>query len=151
MSFAIVVLLARIGLVLALYVFLFVVVRAMLRDLRRAAILPTRQTGAAAPRATAQLVVLAAGQTHYQVGQRFTLQQQTLLGRDQGCDIPIEDDFVSAQHAKIALVNGAWLAQDLQSTNGTRLNGSRLRGTAPLKTGDLLDLGRLHLRFVLEP
>ncbi|HWE62849.1 MAG TPA: FHA domain-containing protein [Chloroflexota bacterium] len=150
MSFAVVVLIARIALVLALYGFLFLVVRAIYRDLRTTA----RMTASAGPpRAVAgvpQLIVLTVGQTVYHVGQRFPLRNPTMLGRDPACDIPVEDEFVSAQHLKIVLDGGRWVAQDQNSTNGTRLNGARLRGTAPLKPGDILDLGRLRLRFTLD-
>jgi pSer/pThr/pTyr-binding forkhead associated (FHA) protein len=45
---------------------------------------------------------------------------------------------------------GGWQAQDLNSTNGTRLNNTQLSGSAPLRHGDILDLGRLRLRFTLE-
>ena len=150
MSFAVVMLIARIGLVLALYAFLFFVVRALMRDLRqvtRTSALP--QSGSAGT-GQAQLVILAAGKTAYQIGQRFDLHGPTLLGRDAACDIQVEDDFVSAQHLKLAASGGVWLAQDLKSTNGTRINGSRLQGTVPLKPGDLVEFGRLRMRFVVD-
>jgi len=149
-SFSVVVLIARIGLVLALYLFLLLIVRAMARDLRRAARPAAAARSRQQPDVPAQLVVLAQGKTSYQVGQRFALRSQMVLGRDGGCDIPVEDDFVSTQHLKLVLTNGVWLAHDMNSTNGTRINGSRLRGTAPLKAGDLLDLGRLQLRFTVD-
>lgn len=151
MSFAVMVLIARIALVLALYGFLFFVVRALLRDLRQAAHTPVHGGSRSTPLSgQAQLVVLAAGTTTYQVGQRLTVTNPTTLGRDAACDIPVEDDFVSAQHLKLSVSGGVWLAQDLNSTNGTRVNGSRLKGTVTLKPGDLLDLGRLRLRFVVD-
>jgi pSer/pThr/pTyr-binding forkhead associated (FHA) protein len=151
MSFAVMVLIARIALVLALYCFLFFVVPALLRDLRRATYAPVQARGGTTPvRGQAQLVVLAAGTTPYQVGQRLTVANPTTLGRDAGCDIPVEDDFVSVQHLKLSVSGGVWLAQDLNSTNGTRVNGNRLKGTLTLKSGDLLDLGRLRLRFIVD-
>jgi len=119
------------------------------RDLRaaRAApapVAPSRAVG------VPQLLVLAAGQTGYQVGQQFNLRNPTLLGRDPGSDIPVEDDFVSAQHLRLLAGGSGWLAHDLNSTNGTRINGIRLVGTSPLKPGDILDVGRLRLRFMLD-
>ena len=147
MSFSVVVLIARIGLVALLYLFLLWVVRAALRDLRTAG----AANAAAAPRPAApgipQLVVLAPGNTPYQVGQQFRLRGPTLLGRDPGAEIPVEDDWVSGQHLRLLPDGAGWAAQDLTSTNGTRINGTRLRGTVPLKQGDVLDLGRLRLRF----
>ena len=151
MSISVVVLIARIGLVLLLYLFLYMVVRAMRRDLRGAAVAAPNAPSGRAPTETPRLVVLAEGHTPYQVGQQFTLRNPTLLGRDPACDIPIEDEFVSAQHLKLLLGTSGWQAQDLNSRNGTRLNGLALRGTMPLNSGDVLDMGRVRLRFALEP
>lgn len=147
MSIAVVVLIARIGLVVLLYLFLYLVVRAMRRDLHGAA--PSAPAGRAALE-TPRLVVLAEGHTPYQVGQQFALHNPTVLGRDPACDIPIEDEFVSGQHLKLVLGANGWQAQDLNSRNGTRLNGLTVRGTMPLNSGDLLDMGRVRLRFMLE-
>lgn len=149
MSFAVIVLIARIGLVLALYAFLFVVVRAMYRDLQAAG---ASATPASPPRATGvpRLIVLTAGQTGLQAGQQFTLRNPTMLGRDSACDIRIEDDWVSAQHLRLAAVNARWSAHDLNSTNGTQLNGTRIRGSTALKSGDILDIGRLRMRFTQD-
>jgi pSer/pThr/pTyr-binding forkhead associated (FHA) protein len=151
-SFAVVVLIFRIALVVLLYLFLAQVVRMVYRDLRATAGGPSfaGPTPAARVGAVAQLVVLAAGKTAFPVGQEFRLRNPTLVGRDPANDISVDDDFVSGQHLR--LLNGptGWVAQDLNATNGTRLNGTRLTGTAPLKSGDILDIGRLKLRFVLD-
>ncbi len=150
MSFAVVVLIARIALVAILYLFLVQVVRAIFRDLRAAAS-PSAPSplGAGAP-SIPQLVVMASGATSYQVGRQFLLKNPTLLGRDPASDIPVEDDFVSAQHLRLVASGGGWAAQDLNATNGTQINGIRLRGTTLLKPGDILDVGRLRVRFVLD-
>jgi hypothetical protein len=153
-SFAVVVLLFRIALVVLLYLFLAQVVRMVYRDLRATAatVGPSVAGPTTAPRvgAVAQLVVLAAGKTSFQVGQEFRLRNPTLIGRDPATDISLDDDFVSGQHLRLLSGPTGWLAQDLNATNGTRLNGTRLTGTAPLKSGDILDIGRLKLRFVLD-
>lgn len=152
MSFAVVVLLFRLILVALLYLFLSQVVRIMYRDLRAAASSPAIPApgGAVRPGAIGQLVVLSPGKTTFQAGQQFRLRNPTLLGREPASDILVEDDFVSAQHLRIMSGPTGWAAQDLNATNGTRLNGTRLLGTMPLKSGDILDVGRLKLRFVLD-
>jgi predicted component of type VI protein secretion system len=154
-SFAVVVLIFRIALVVLLYLFLAQVVRMVYRDLRATAAGssfsgPAPAAPSARAGAVAQLVVLAAGKTTFQVGQEFRLRNPTLLGRDPANDISVDDDFVSAQHLRLLSGPTGWVAQDLNATNGTRLNGTRLTGTAPLKSGDILDIGRLKLRFVLD-
>jgi len=151
-SFAVVVLLFRIALVVLLYLFLAQVVRMVYRDLRAAAAAPgpSFSPPVHAGRAVVKLVVLAAGKTAFQVGQEFRIRNPTLLGRDPADDISVDDDFVSAQHLRLLSGPSGWLAQDLNATNGTRLNGTRLQGAVPLKSGDILDIGRLKLRFVVD-
>jgi pSer/pThr/pTyr-binding forkhead associated (FHA) protein len=148
-SFAVIVLLARLGLVAILYVFLVWVVRALYRDLRSVGTIPAA-AAAARTIGTPQLMVIAPGNTAYSPGQTFRPKSPMVLGRDPNCDVPVEDDFVSGQHLRLVLTASGWNAQDLNTTNGTRLNGTRITGSAPMKHGDILDLGRLRVRFTLE-
>jgi sigma-B regulation protein RsbU (phosphoserine phosphatase) len=56
------------------------------------------------------------------------------------------DDFASARHARIeARGDGVWV-QDLDSTNGTYVNGSRVAGAERLEPGDVLRVGETDLR-----
>jgi pSer/pThr/pTyr-binding forkhead associated (FHA) protein/S1-C subfamily serine protease len=67
------------------------------------------------------------------------------LGRDPTLDIPFDpdDDVVSAVHARVwREADGAWWLEDLGSTNGTWLNGRRIAGAEPLRTGDRFTLGQ---------
>jgi hypothetical protein len=58
----------------------------------------------------------------------------------------VGDDFASARHARIELRgDGVWV-QDLESTNGTYVNGSRVAGAQRLDTGDVLRVGETDLR-----
>jgi CheY-like chemotaxis protein len=68
-----------------------------------------------------------------------------VVGRQPGCDYRINNPLVSRQHCALSLRNGRVWVEDLQSRNGTRLNGEALQGARPLSDGDLLDLG--HLPF----
>ncbi len=169
MSSAVVLFGARVLLLVLLYLFLFVVVRALRRDLRAA----TRRTaapggatnapstGAGTPVGGAQttgaptkrapppeLEVVDAGQSALAPGQRFPLRDTLSIGRSADNDIALEDDWISARHLRLRRQNGAWIAEDLGSTNGTRVNGRPLTGTAPLRPGDVLDLGRVKLKVV---
>jgi hypothetical protein len=56
------------------------------------------------------------------------------------------DDFASARHARIeARGDGVWV-QDLDSTNGTYVNGSRVAGAQRVDAGDILRVGETDLR-----
>jgi len=108
-----------------------------------------QRTGAPTRRAPGPgLEVVEAGQTALAPGQRFPLGDALSIGRSAGNDITLEDDWISAQHLRLRRQNGAWMAEDLGSTNGTRVNGRPLKGAARVKSGDVLDLGRVKLRVV---
>jgi pSer/pThr/pTyr-binding forkhead associated (FHA) protein len=74
-------------------------------------------------------------------GDRFT------IGRDASCDLAIADMSVSRQHAQLERTPDGWLLSDLESTNGTRVNGWRVRGLVPVKVGDLVSFGNLEVIF----
>jgi pSer/pThr/pTyr-binding forkhead associated (FHA) protein/S1-C subfamily serine protease len=67
------------------------------------------------------------------------------LGRDPSLDLPTDptDDIVSAVHARVwCEADGSWWLEDLGSTNGTWLRGSRIGGPERLHTGDRFTLGQ---------
>ncbi|MEA2459262.1 MAG: hypothetical protein QOC95_2234 [Thermoleophilaceae bacterium] len=77
------------------------------------------------------------------------LAEAVTVGRSQDCDVVVGEETVSRFHAELR--HGAdddWTVRDLDSTNGTWLNGSRVR-EARVCRGDVLRLGglRLDLRF----
>lgn len=69
-----------------------------------------------------------------------------LLGRGQLCDVVLEDPTVSSEHALIRWENGCWEIQDKQSTNGVKLNGTKVK-RAVFENGDVLSIGSLKLVF----
>lgn len=80
---------------------------------------------------------------------------QVSLGRQADSDIVLNDPVVSAKHALLLTLVGPhggkdYLLQDLNSTNGTRLNGKDINKKAPLKNGDIIQIGRSALRFVAD-
>jgi FHA domain/Domain of unknown function (DUF1707) len=74
-------------------------------------------------------------------GDRFT------IGRDASCDLAISDMTVSRQHAQLERTPDGWFLSDLESTNGTRVNGWRVRGQVPVRVGDLVSFGNLEVIF----
>jgi hypothetical protein len=81
-------------------------------------------------------------------GDEFPLNSAPLtVGRGGQNDLVLTgDDFASARHARIELRgDGVWV-QDLDSTNGTFVNGSRVAGAQRLDQGDVLRVGETDLR-----
>jgi pSer/pThr/pTyr-binding forkhead associated (FHA) protein len=69
------------------------------------------------------------------------------LGRDVACPIALNDPDVSRTHAVLALSEDGLRIADLQSTNGTMVNGVRIAGEVLLKTGDTILVGATVLQY----
>jgi serine phosphatase RsbU (regulator of sigma subunit) len=81
-------------------------------------------------------------------GQRFPLDQGgTLIGRQPDAAIYLESLAVSRQHARILCNNGAWFVEDMGSSNGTYLNGTRVTGLTHLTEADALQIGPYVLQL----
>jgi pSer/pThr/pTyr-binding forkhead associated (FHA) protein len=52
--------------------------------------------------------------------------RQLTIGRAGDSDLIVDDEYASTHHAKLVLINGDWLIQDLDSTNGTFLDGKKV-------------------------
>lgn len=129
----------RLGFLLLLYLFLFRVVRTLLRDLRAAAREPTTTMG--------RLVVLASPGAEPPAGHVFALDAITTLGRDVNNAIVVEDPFASAEHAVLTFRGSAWYVEDLGSTNGSFVNGQPVSGVATIAFGDELQVGQVRFRL----
>lgn len=70
-------------------------------------------------------------------------QEELVIGRDPSCDVVLGGPFVSRRHALLSFRDGGWMIRDLDSKNGTALNGTRV-GRSTLHPGDLLAVG-IHL------
>ncbi|WP_249011300.1 DUF3662 and FHA domain-containing protein [Conexibacter sp. DBS9H8] len=72
------------------------------------------------------------------------------IGRSRQCEIVIDDPNVSRRHAEVRPRGGAWVLTDLESTNGSLLNGRRIRQPESLSAGDEIEIGTSLIRFELE-
>ena len=67
---------------------------------------------------------------------------ENLLGREKGVRVWIDDPSASRRHARIRVEGGRATVEDLDSKNGTVLNGKPIHGIRPLSDGDQLQVGR---------
>lgn len=68
--------------------------------------------------------------------------REITIGRAVSSDIVITDEYASTQHAKLVLLNDDWLIQDLNSTNGTFLAGTRVGTPAVVKLNTPVKVGK---------
>ncbi len=75
-------------------------------------------------------------------------EEETLIGRNPTTDITLLDDGISREHALILWEPEAseYCVEDLQSTNGTKVNGKRVR-SATLESGDEIQIGHTKFTF----
>ena len=78
----------------------------------------------------------------------FVVRARTTVGRGKQNDVVLSDPRVSREHARIETEGRTPMIFDLDSTNGTFIDGERIRGRSHLRTGDVLTFGNTQL--VLE-
>jgi hypothetical protein len=149
-------LLLRLGFLVLLWAFVFAIVYALRSDLfgqraRRmpaqpAAAFPVATTPASAPApvteptahrapplpnaGTAKRLVITSGPRE---GIEIDLpSEQLTIGRSSESGLVIRDDYTSTHHARLMLWNDQWVVQDLDSTNGTFLDGVRVTLPTPI-------------------
>ncbi|MDA1014644.1 MAG: FHA domain-containing protein [Planctomycetota bacterium] len=73
-----------------------------------------------------------------------------VIGRDMGCDIPVNDRGVSGRHCELELSRGQWAVSDLGSTNGIMINNVPVKSGA-LRVGDRLTIGKRFIYRLKDP
>jgi hypothetical protein len=80
-------------------------------------------------------------------GRLFDLGDELTIGRAAGCQITLDDTFVSQLHARVFAREGNYLVEDLGSTNGTYLNRQKVTGPMVIRPGDELQIGNTILEL----
>ncbi len=144
----------KIAFLVLLYLFIWRIVRTASRDLRLPQesfiLAPSREGGIATARPpvhAGRLVVVKSPEL--EEGTDFELDSSQLtVGRGRQNDVALSnDEYASARHARFEpRQDGVWV-QDLGSTNGTFLNGTRLERPRRLTHGDIVRVGETDLRY----
>jgi FHA domain-containing protein len=152
-----VLLVLKIAFIVLLYLFVLRVIRSQARGERQA---PSQDSMILTPAAAAKaglgrgrstprsVRLVVQRSPSFEAGDEFQLNSAPLtVGRAGQNDLVLDgDEFASARHARIeSRGDGVWV-QDLESTNGTFVNGSRVVGAQRLNAGDVLRVGETDLR-----
>lgn len=79
-------------------------------------------------------------------GTRVNVVGPIIVGRAPGADILIPDDVVSGRHARFTLMGGDLMVEDLNSTNGTRINGKPVTQVQRCNEGDVIHIGNADIK-----
>jgi hypothetical protein len=149
----------KFGFLAVLYLFLLWVARSAQRDLSRSEVIDSdqadaresplgRKRGKAAPERPGtqpRLEVVAA--MGYDPGTLLDVSGGVTLGRADGAEIKVEDQFASSNHARIYERGEYMYVEDMGSTNGTYLNGRQLTSSERLKPSDVIRIGDTEYRY----
>lgn len=127
------VLLSRLAVASLFILFLWMLLRALVRD-----------AFVSAP--SVQLILTPADGGH-PISLRRT--RPMTVGRDDDCDAVIPDASVSGRHARLEFDGVTWVLTDLGSTNGTWLNGARVAEPARIEPADVVQFGRFNVRVTV--
>ena len=144
----------KLGFLVLLYLFIWRIVRSVARDLRlpqESFVLAPQQAAAAGLGRTHTGVLIVLSSPALAPGTERELDSTPVtLGRASENDLVLDDDeFASVKHARIEpRRDGVWL-QDLESTNGTFVNGTKVTRPQKLSPGDVIRVGETDLRYEL--
>jgi pSer/pThr/pTyr-binding forkhead associated (FHA) protein len=94
------------------------------------------------------LMVLSAGKA---AGKALPISgTQFIIGRDPQCNLRPASAMISKRHCAVLVKSGQAFLRDFESTNGTFVNDEQIKGEVPLKDGDILRLGPLSFKLVIE-
>lgn len=149
-----VLLLGQVAVVLLIYLFVWRVMRTASRGLGSAGASISGQDSTIIPAAEADAArraaglgeprIVVTGSDQLREGVPYVVGRGLTFGRAADNDIVLDDQFVSSHHARLVPPD---TLVDLESTNGTLVNGRALRGRAQLAPGDDFRLGSTTFRY----
>ncbi|CCI83989.1 FHA domain-containing protein FhaB/FipA [Corynebacterium otitidis] len=147
----------RIGLLVLLWLFVFLAVRAMRRDSTKA----VGSSGRSRSGRPSRKQPRAAAQRRGEPATRITIVEgplagshmdistidELVLGRSEDCDFVLGDDYASSRHARVFRRGNHWFVEDLDSRNGTHLSGARIDQPERVDVGQDIRVGRTTVRL----
>ncbi len=138
--FTVLLMVLRYAFLLMLFVFIFKLVKWMIKDLQADRLQEDPAGG--------RLMVIQSSLPEPEPGVSFDVGKEIIIGRGLGSGILIIDTFTSTRHARIFLKGGQYWLEDLKSTNGTYLNEVQVSRPVLLADGDRLQVGGVTFQFV---
>lgn len=140
---------ARFGLLALLWVFIFLVMWTQRKDVVSAGGTVRRKASASAPapREKARTLAVVEGPLQGSHMEIASLEDLT-VGRAGDNDFQLGDDFASSRHARLFRRGSDWFVEDLDSRNGTFVNGVRIDQPERVTVGTDMKMGRTIVRLM---
>lgn len=124
------------------YIIIFLALKIMYKDIKNVGKQKNR-------RRTMGLEILSLGNnTTLKKGGIIPLSQEIKIGRKIDNTVVLEDEYVSSHHARIYLIDGEYILEDLKSTNGTFLNDEKIVRESSIIPGDIIKIGSIVLKVI---
>ncbi|MBP2025937.1 FHA domain-containing protein [Peptoniphilus stercorisuis] len=128
--------------ILIIYLFIFSIIRLMYLDIKS-----INKKGSSLDTAYLK-VVNRLDSLNFKMQEYYILKGTISIGRSSKSDIVIKDKFVSKNQLNIIEEKGSFFLEDLDSANGTYLNGERVEDIIELRNGDKIGVGLIQFIFV---
>ncbi len=138
----------KFGLLAILYLFILRVFHFILTDLRRVSAKGANRTPGKQVPSGAELVVTESNDPAVRPGEVIKLSAATRVGRGKHNHLSLTDSFVSHDHMQIIFKQGKFFLEDLNSINGTYINGVRVKEPVSLSHGDAIRIAGVSFKFV---
>ncbi|URZ05120.1 hypothetical protein CLROS_004440 [Clostridium felsineum] len=120
------------------YLIIFTAFKIMYKDMKNGDKRPTSSK----KRKTFGLEVVDSGMNEsIRNGSVVPVSREITIGRKDDNSIMLNEGYVSGHHARVYLRNNQYILEDLNSTNGTVLNGQKIKSKAYIKAGDEIKIG----------
>lgn len=128
-----------------IYIFIYAIIRMIYLDIRM-----TNAGGTSGKNDLPYLKLInRRDELDFKVEESYILDDRLTIGRARSNGITVADPFLSGKHAVFTYRNGICTVEDLNSTNGTLVNGERLsKAPVELKDGDRIHAGQLDFLYV---
>jgi pSer/pThr/pTyr-binding forkhead associated (FHA) protein len=131
----------RVFITAVLYIFLFWILLTLWRSLQeQTLVLTSRRVSPLSLRLTSDPLK---GNFHFN-------RPQITLGRNPTCDCVLDDETISAFHARLMFRHNQWWVEDLKSTNGTFINGQQVASAVVVTSNDNLRIGQVDFAINIE-
>lgn len=134
----------KIGVIVLIYFIIFYALKIMYTD--------TKTSGKKrnkVKKATVGLEVIQAGDnSNLKTGGVLPLADVITMGRKSDNTVVLDDKYVSSHHVKIYKRNNEYVIEDLDSTNGTKINEARIENRVTLRTGDVIKVGTAIFKLI---